>query len=89
MKPKSQKSKMKETTAVIADTLQRGGRASEDDLSEIASVSVVDLLKSGLTLEQAETVFKMAAIEAARMAGENAFVSKVPEMKVSVKKGKK
>jgi hypothetical protein len=59
-------------------------------LHEIANVSVVDLLNCGLTLEQAETVFKMAAVEAARMAGENAFVSKVPEVKVNIKKkGKK
>jgi len=89
MKSKSQKSKMKDSTAKVAETLRQGGRAGEDELHEIANVSVVDLLKSGLTLEQAETVFKMAAIEAARLAGESAFVSKVPEVKVSIKKGKK
>ena len=68
-----------------------GGRAADDQLSEIASMSVVDLLTQGLTLEQAEAVFKMAAIETARLAEERRMQPKVPaaELKLKSKKAQK
>jgi len=74
-------------------SLMHGGRAGDDQLGEIASMSVVDLLTQGLTLEQAEMVFKMAAIETARLAEEKRMQPKVPatELKLKIKsnKGKK
>jgi hypothetical protein len=71
-------------------SLMHGGRASSDQLDEIASMSVVDLLAKGLTLEQAEMVFKMAAIETARLAEERRMEPKVPGAEVKLKiKGRK
>jgi hypothetical protein len=60
------------------------------ELSEIAEMSVVELLGGGLTLEQAETVLKMATIEVARLAEEARMVPRVPAVDVKIKnKGKK
>lgn len=73
------------------NSLMHGGRAAEDQLGEIASMSVVDLLAQGLTLEQVETVFKMAAIETTRLAEERRMYPKVPaaELKIKlIKRGK-
>ncbi len=66
-------------------SLTHGGRASEDQLSEIANMSVVDFLARGLTLEQAETVFKMAAIETARLAEERRMQARVPAVELKIK----
>jgi len=52
-------------------------------------MSVVDLLSSGLTLEQAETIVRMAAIEIARIAETTRMVPKTPSAEVKIKKGKK
>lgn len=72
------------------NSLQHGGRAGVKELSEIAEMSVVELLSGGLTLEQAETVLKMAAIEAARMAEETRMLPRTPSVEVKFKnKGKK
>jgi hypothetical protein len=71
-------------------SLAHGGRAANDQLDEIASMSVVDLLAQGLTLEQAEVVFKMAAIETARLAEERRMEPKVPGAEIKLKtKGRK
>jgi hypothetical protein len=53
-------------------------------------MSVVDLLTQGLTLEQAEAVFKMAAIETARLAEERRMLPKVPaaQLKLKLKRAK-
>jgi hypothetical protein len=87
-KPRSFKKDEYQQMAITS--LMHGGRAAEDQLSEIASMSVVDLLSQGLTLEQAETIFKMAAIETARLAEERRMLPKVPATELKIKtKGKK
>jgi len=83
--------KKEEYRQMAIKSLMHGGRAADDQLGEIASMSVVDLLTQGLTLEQAEMVFKMAAIETARLAEERRMQPKVPaaELKIKSNKGKK
>ena len=72
------------------NSLQYGGRAGVTELSEIAEMSVVELLSGGLTLEQAETVLKMAALEAARLAEEARMLPRTPAVEVKFKnKGNK
>ena len=51
-KPRSFKKNEYQQMAITS--LMHGGRAAEDQLSEIASMSVIDLLSQGLTLEQAQ-----------------------------------
>lgn len=88
MKPKSVN--IKEPVAKAISSLQHGGRAGAEELSEIAEMSVVELLGGGLTLEQAETVLKMAAIEVARLSEEARMLPKAPSIEVKLKrKGKK
>jgi len=77
--------KKKEYGHMAIESLLHAGRASEDQLGEIASMSVVDFLAHGLTLEQAEIVFKMAAIEAARIAEERRMIPRVPSVEVKLK----
>lgn len=76
-----------QSTMRAAETLSLGGRVGDAELKEIASMSVVDLLQSGLTLEQVETVMKMAAIEASRIVGESQLQPKIPAIDVKIKKG--
>jgi hypothetical protein len=85
MKPKI----IKQSAGAAIESLKHGGRAGEKDLKEIADLSVVDLLSSGLTLEQAETVVRMAAIEIARISETARMVPKTPAVEVKIKKGKK
>lgn len=66
-------------------SLQHGGRAGAKELSEIAEMSVIELLSGGLTLEQAETVLKMAVIEASRLAEESRMLPKTPSVEVKFK----
>lgn len=88
MKPKS--INIKDPVRMAMNSLQHGGRAGVKELSEIAEMSVVELLSGGLTLEQAETVLKMAAIEAARLAEEARMLPRTPSVEVKFKnKGKK
>lgn len=88
MKPKSVN--IKEPTQAAINSLQHGGRAGVKELSEIAEMSIVELLSGGLTLEQAETVLKMATIEVARLAEEARMLPRTPSMEVKIKnKGKK
>lgn len=87
---KSKSVNIKEPVRNAITSIQHGGRAGEKELSEIAEMSVVDLLGSGLTLEQAHTVLRMAAIEAARLAEEARLLPKTPAVNVKIKmKGKK
>jgi len=89
VKPKS--ANIKEPVRMAIDSLQHGGRAGAKELSEIAEMSVVELLGGGLTLEQAEKVFRMAAIEAARLAEEARLnFPRTPAVEVKIKnKGKR
>lgn len=88
MKPKSVN--IKDPVRMAMNSLQHGGRAGVKELSEIAEMSVVELLSGGLTLEQAETVLKMAALEAARLAEEARMLPRTPSVEVKFKnKGKK
>ncbi len=88
MKPKSINIKDPVRTAI--NSLQHGGRAGVKELGEIAEMSVIELLGGGLTLEQAETVLKMATIEVARLAEEARMIPKTPSVEVKFKnKGKK
>ena len=88
MKPKSVS--IKDPVRKAISSLQYGGRAGVKELSEIAEMSVVELLDGGLTLEQAETVLKMAAIEVARLAEEVRMIPKTPAINVKIKtKGNK
>lgn len=89
MKPKS--IKLSDQTHAAINSLQHGGRAGVKELSEIAEMSVVELLTGGLTLEQAETVLKMATIEVARLAEEARLANpRTPSVDVKFKsKGKK
>lgn len=89
MKPKTRSVSIKEPTRLAISSLQHGGRASMEDLMEVAEMSVIDLLGSGLTLEQAETVMKMATLELARIAETNRMIPKTPAVEVKIKKGKK
>ena len=89
MKLKARNVSIKEPTRLAINSLQHGGRASEHDLKEIADMSVVDLRGSGLTLEQAESVVRMAALEIARIAETARMVPKTPAIEVKIKKGKK
>lgn len=86
MKPKQKK--IKDSVVNAATSLERGGRASEKDLKEIAESSVVTFLSAGLTLEQAQTVIKMAALELSRLTNESLLDPKTPEIEVKIKKGK-
>jgi hypothetical protein len=89
MKPKTKKATTSERISSTISSLKHGGRAGTAELKEIADMSVVDLLSNGLTLEQAEVVVRMAAIEIARIA-EEARMSRVsPGVDVKIKKGKK
>lgn len=88
MKPKS--INIKDPVRMAMNSLQHGGRAGVKELSEIAEMNVVELLSGGLTLEQAETVLKMAALEAARLAEEARMLPRTPAVEVRFKnKGKK
>jgi hypothetical protein len=87
MAGKSKSSKLKFDQAV--DSLSRGGRADIEQLREIANASVIELLNSGLTLQQAETVLRMATIEIARVVEEMRMIPKSPAVEVKLKKGKK
>lgn len=89
MKPKS--INIKDPVRLAISSLKHGGRAGVKELSEIAEMSVVELLGGGLTLEQAEMVLKMAVIEAARLAEEARLASpRTPAIEVKIKnKGKK
>ena len=88
MKPKSIKLSDPARTAI--NSLQHGGRAGVKELSEIAEMSVVELLSGGLTLEQAETVLKMAAIEVTRLAEEARMASpRTPSVEVKFKNKRK
>lgn len=89
MKPKS--IMIKDPIRLAVGSLQHGGRAGAKELSEIAEMSVVELLGGGLTLEQAETVLKMAAIEVARLSEESRLAHpRTPSVEVKFKnKGKK
>jgi hypothetical protein len=72
------------------ESLRYGGRAGVEELTKIAEMNVVELLGGGLTLEQAETVLKMAVIEAARIAEEARMRPRTPSVEVKFKnKGKK
>jgi hypothetical protein len=88
VKPKSVN--IKQPTYAAINSLQHGGRAGVKELSEIAEMSIVELLSGGLTLEQAETVLKMATIEITRLAEEARMLPKTPSVEVKFKnKGKK
>lgn len=88
MKPKS--INIKDPVRMAINSLQHGGRAGVKELSEIAEMSVIELLGGGLTLEQAETVLRMAAIEVTRLAEEARMLPKTPSVEVKFKnKGKK
>lgn len=89
MKPKVRSISIKDPTRLAINSLQHGGRAGEQELKEIADMSVVDLLSSGLTLEQAESVVRMAAIEIARISEEARMARVSPGIDVKIKKGKK
>jgi hypothetical protein len=82
---KSQNKKQKESVSKTAETLSRGGRATIDELKEIANSSVIDFLQSGLTLEQANTVMTMAKIEISRLAGEAQWGPRTPAVEVKIK----
>lgn len=71
------------------EVLKHGGRASAEDLHEIASMSVVDLLSGGLTLEQAHIVLRMASLELARIVEEARMLPRTPAVEVKFKKGRK
>jgi hypothetical protein len=83
VKPKS--SNIKEPVRMAMQSLQHGGRAGVKELSEIAEMSVVELLSGGLTLEQAEAVLRMAAIEVARLSEEARMLPRTPAVEVKFK----
>lgn len=88
MKPKSVK--LNDPMRQAIESLRYGGRAGVEELTKIAEMNVVELLGGGLTLEQAETVLKMAVIEAARIAEEARMRPRTPSVEVKFKnKGKK
>jgi len=87
VKPKS--IKLNDPTREAINSLQHGGRAGAKELSEIAEMSVVELLSGGLTLEQAETVLKMAAIEVARLSEESRMIPKTPSVELKFKNKRK
>ena len=87
MQRKSQSKKSMDSISKTAESLSGGGRASEVELKEIANASVVDLLTAGLTLEQANVVMRMAAIEIARLAGEAMWGPRTPAIEIKIKKG--
>ena len=74
---------------IAMQSLVSGGRAPEKELHEIASMSVVDLLTAGLTLEQAQEVVRLAALELARIYETARMLPKTPSVEVKIKKGKK
>lgn len=78
--------KQLEMLNLVVDSIGYGGRLSEEHIKMLASHTVVDLLKIGLTLEQAEKVLRNAALEAARIAGEKQFDPKVPGLEVKREK---
>lgn len=88
MKPKS--ININDPVRLAINSLRYGGRAGVKELSEIAEMSVIELLGGGLTLEQAETVLKMATIEVARISEEARMLPRTPSVEVTFKnKGKK
>ena len=87
MQRKSQSKKVMDSISRTAESLSGGGRASEVELKEIANASVVDLLQAGLTLEQANVVMRMAAIEIARLSGEAMWGPRTPAIEIKIKKG--
>jgi|APGre2960657423_1045063.scaffolds.fasta_scaffold591866_2 hypothetical protein len=89
MNPKTNKTSAKDRVSMAITSLQHGGRAGATELKEIADMSVVDLLSGGLTLEQAQTVVNMAAIEIARISEEARMARVGPGIDVKFKKGKK
>lgn len=89
MQRKSGAKPNKDSIGRAAEVLSYGGRAGEAELKEIASMSVMDMLESGLTLEQAHTVMKMAALEISRIANEAQWGPRTPAIEVKIKKGKK
>lgn len=82
MKPKS--INIKDPVRNAITSLQYGGRAGLKELSEIAEMSVVELLSGGLTLEQAETVLKMAAMEVSRLSEESRMIPRTPGVEVRI-----
>jgi hypothetical protein len=89
MKPKTPRISAKDHVTAAISSLQHGGRAGAKELKEIADMSVIDLLSGGLTLEQAESVVRMAAIEIARISEEARMARVSPGIDVKIKKGKK
>lgn len=89
MNPKTKKASTKDRINMAIESLGHGGRAGEQELKEIADMSVIDLLSGGLTLEQAESVVRMAAIEIARISEEARMARVSPGIDVKIKKGKK
>ena len=88
VKPKSVK--LNDPMRQAIESLRYGGRAGVEELAKIAEMNIVELLGGGLTLEQAETVLKMAVIEAARIAEEARMRPRTPAIEVRFKnKGKK
>ena len=87
MKPKS--INIKEPVRLAINSLEYGGRAGVKELSEIAEMSVIELLSGGLTLEQAETVLRMAAIEVSRLSEEARMIPRVPGVEVEFTKKRK
>ncbi len=83
MKPRSVK--LSDPTREAINSLQHGGRAGVKELGEIAEMSVIELLSGGLTLEQAETVLKMATIEVARLSEEARMIPKTPSIELKLK----
>jgi hypothetical protein len=87
---RSKKFTPKESVARAISSLQHGGRAGAEELSEIADMSIVNLLGGGLTLEQAEMVLRMATIEIARLSEEARMLPKTPSVEIKIKnKGKR
>lgn len=71
------------------ESLKHGGRADLNSLREIADMNIAELLSSGLTLEQAETVLRMAVIEISRVVEEARMRPKAPSVEIKLKRGKK
>ncbi len=71
------------------ESLKHGGRGDLRSLHEIADMNIAELLSSGLTLEQAETVLRMAVIEISRVVEEARMRPKAPAVEIKIKRGKK
>lgn len=85
---KTQYKKQKESTSKTIEILTRGGRATADELKEIANISIVEFLQCGLTLEQANVVMTMAKLEISRLVGEAQWGPRTPSIEIKIK-GKK